>query len=156
MEVICNRADEHRMKKEIFLRLIFTLLFSLLITLTFLWYIHSNGYNYSDLDCDSMEEYYFLIYLNIIVCFVTFVFSLTALLNLKSNVFENKILSLSSFLILPITFFLFILILFIVRRHNYDGILSFLDLGLSSFSYCFFLAIQYFLFRNKNKILCAP
>lgn len=127
--------------KNILKRLALT--FLLILGITFIhWGINDEG-----LHNEERQGNFLLLLLNIGICLLSGVLSLTALLNTKASVASNAILSLLAFAGLPSLLFIFLLSLFIMNRHAGETLSDFLRLGLSSALYCLILVVQYLLFR---------
>lgn len=138
------------MTLQILKRLTYCLIISLLVSLTYVWSRHNRGIG--EMDADGMHEYYILLFLNIGVCTLSFILSLTSLINLKLTVRQNYLASFSSFMALPTILLLMIIALFLYGRHKNDYILSFFDLGLSSLTFCVVLFFQYYRFNKTTGI----
>jgi hypothetical protein len=135
------------MIKRILRYLFFAFISSVIVSSIFIWKVHKGS-----VGCfDASQYFHMLWFINTGICLASFIVSLTALFNNQLFVRRNFGLSLAAFMGLPLLILLAILIFFIVERGENDNLIEFLDIGLSSLTFCAVLAYQFYCFRKKYK-----
>ncbi len=128
------------MAKEILSKLFYSFIYTLIISLfaSFILHIIREGF-------EVFQTVVLITLTNICLCIINFISSLTALLNLKSNIRDNKTLSLLSFFGFPILI-LFSIISFLIYKNMIAEFPQILMILIPSTSYILSL------FYNFNKI----
>lgn len=92
-----------------------------------------------------------LLVLNIGICLIAGLLSLSALFNVKESVASNDKLSLLCFVGLQVSIFLFLLTVFFFNDASRHRLEDFLELALPSIVYCFAMLFHFFRFQTWHE-----
>ena len=92
---------------------------------------------------------FIFVLLNVFLCIINFVLALPGLLNLNEKIRNNIILSSITFFSLPLSFYIFLSILYFQNQNSTDNLIDFLNMSIPSITFCITLALKFYDFRNK-------
>lgn len=131
------------MTKEIFKRIFFTFLITAAFSMTYAWASYPKT-----VGLEEKQASFIVIILNLIFCTLSFILSLTALLNLNSSIRNNFWLSLISFIGLPCILLLILTIQYITNRNDNETIKDFFAAAHTSVIFCLILIFHFYKYRQ--------